>query len=295
MGFIFMVKTNVQAQKLFYYGSAHIFLGTPINRMGVVAGMGMSYGHIQLHTHLRVHYSFTHWVKGKSTPELQHAIGGLFTWGSPNSLLVHELNYQNFTLYRHAVGYLHHWYIDRVKTSQRTGSICLQIDRFCLIMENDVLAGQGKDNFRTGGFKVSYQVNSMHAIGVSTILWTGMTQGALRIDSSGYPARFGYKDLSQSLYGKQSKGILAVQYSYLHPFLRIVQVQAGIDAEPIRHFFQNKLIHDMPFLPKRWNKAKNPHYPMLDTEGLPYLDPSKQRIRKPKPYFEVGIQPSSFY
>ncbi|MCS7077224.1 MAG: polymorphic toxin type 23 domain-containing protein [Bacteroidia bacterium] len=279
----------------FYYLSGHVRLGMPINRLGVVAGVGIAYQHIQVQTQVRMHYAFTHWVQTKRTPELQYSLGGLLTWGSPNMLFIHELMYQNFTPYVHAVGYTHHWYVDRVKTSQRTGSISLQIHKCFFLMENDVFAGQGRDDFRTGAFKLIYQVNSLHAVGLSSILWTGMSQGGIRVDSSIYPARFGYKDLSNTLYGRQSRGILSVQYSYFYPFLGILQGEAGIDAEPIRHLFQNKLIHDMPFLPKDWNRAKNPHYPMLDEEGKPYIDPSRQRIRKARPYFQVSVAPSSFY
>jgi len=279
----------------FYYISGHVWLGTPINRIGIVAGTGVTYEHIQVYAQLRSHYQLTGWVKGKYTPEMQFSLGGLLTWGSPNMYFTHELLYQNFTPYTHAVGYTHHWYIDKVQTSQRAGSISLQVDKFSVILENDVLAGQGKDDFRTGGFKVAYQINPYHAVALTSILWTGQSRGAIRIDTGGYHARFGYKDLSNTLYGKQSKGILALQYSYFYAPLGITQVQAGIDAEQIRHVFQNKLIHDMPFFPRKWNKAENPHYPMLDTEGMPYINPEKQKIRKPKPYFQVGLNPSSFY
>lgn len=279
----------------FYYISGHIWLGTPLNRIGIVASAGVTYEHVQIYTQLRTNYMLSSWVKNKSTSEIQYSIGGLMTWGSPNVYFTHELSYQNFTPYTNAVGYTHHWYIDKIQTSQRTGSISLQIDKVSCIFENDVLAGQGKDNFRTGGFKVTYQIDPYHAIGISNILWTGQSCGAPRIDTGTYKSRFGYKDLSNSLYGKQSRGILAVQYSYFYDFLGITQVQTGIDAEQIRHFFQNKLIHDMPFFPRKWNKAENPHYPMLDTEGMPYLNPKKQKIRKPKLYFEIGTHPSSFY
>lgn len=279
----------------FYYISGHVWLGTPINRIGIVAGAGLTYEHIQIYTQFRTHYMLTSWVKSKSTPEIQYSLGTLFTWGSPNMYFTHELLYQNFTPYTHAIGYTHHWYIDKIHTSQRTGSISLQIDKVSCILENDVLAGQGKDDFRTGGFKLVYQINPYHAVGITSTLWTGQSRGAPRIDTARYKARFGYKDLSNTLYGKQSKGILAVQYSYFYDLTGITQIQAGIDSEHIRHFFQNKLIHDMPFFPKKWNKAENPHYPMLDTEGLPYINPDKQKIRKTKPYLQIGIQPSSFY
>lgn len=287
----------VYAQSIgsFYYISGHLYLGTHINRIGLVAGAGLTYEHFQVNTQLRTHYQLTSWVKGKSTMELQYSLGGLFTWGNPNTYFTHELNYQNFTAYTHAIGYVHHWYLDKIQTSQRTGSLVLQIDKFSFILENDVLAGQGKDDFRTGGFKLAYQINPYHAIGISSILWTGQSRGATLIDTGTYKARFGYKDLSNTLYGKHSIGVLCVQYSYFYDILGITQVQAGIDAEPIRHFFQNKLIHDMPFFPKKWNKAKNPHYPMLDVEGKPYIYPERQKIRKPRPYFQLGIQPSSFY
>ncbi len=294
--FFYGILSDLSAQINYFYSlSGHIWLGTPINRLGIVIHGGLTYQHFQIYSQFRMHYQLTNWVKCKPSTELQFALGGLLAWGLPNTFFSHELLFQNFTSYRNSLGYAHHWYIDKIQTSQRSGSFFFQYNKVSFIFENDAFAGLGRDEFRTGGAKIIYQINSSHSIALNCILWTGRTHDAPRIDTSDYPSRYGYKDLSNSLYGRYSKGILALQYSYYRSSIGITQMQIGIDAEPIRHFFQNKLIHDMPFLPPKWNNAKNPHFPMLDIEGLPHINPHKQKIRIPKPHIQMGIQPSSFY
>lgn len=275
--------------------SGHIFLGTPINRLGFILQAGLIYERFQLFSQFRAHYQFTSWVKNKSTPELQSAIGGLLSWHKADNLPIHELLYQNFTSFSNSIGYVYHVYLDKIKTSQHSGSIVLQTHQLAFIFENDVLAGLGKDEFRTGGFKITYQMDPYHSIGLSTILWTGQTTNAIRIDSSHYLSKYGYKDLSQTLYGNHSVGIIGIDYSTYHASLGVIQTKIGVDAEPIRHIFQNKLIHDMPFIPQKWNKVRNPHYPMLDIEGKPYINPENQKIRKAEPFFQIGVNPSCFY
>jgi hypothetical protein len=55
----------------------------------------------------------------------------------------------------------------------------------------------------------------------------------------------------------------------------------------VRHVFQNKLFHDLPFLPKKYQN-QTPHYPRLNTEGLPVF--TKNEVRKDKFYFSLGMK-----
>ena len=72
-------------------------------------------------------------------------------------------------------------------------------------------------------------------------------------------------------------------------------VQGGIDDEGIRHLFQNKLMHDMKFIPSKWEHMNNPHIPMLQPDGTAYLFKTGQLVRKPKPFFEIGLNNPLFW
>jgi len=69
----------------------------------------------------------------------------------------------------------------------------------------------------------------------------------------------------------------------------------GVDSEHIRYAIQDIFIHDMYFIPKKWNKAKNPHYPMLDTTGQPYLFKPGQKVKPTSFYFEFSGNTGIFY
>ncbi len=51
----------------------------------------------------------------------------------------------------------------------------------------------------------------------------------------------------------------------------------------------------MPMFPKKWNKADNPHYPMLKSDGNPYLFLEGDKLRKTKFYFQTGLNQPIFY
>jgi len=192
-----------------------------------------------------------------------------------------------FTDKRNSLGYAYYWFLDTRETSQRSGAWLLQIDRAYVYFENDLFAGQGRDRFRTGTLQLLY-MDSIQQIALNMRMWTGETRGAKVIENSTYPSSRGYKDLSNSLYGKNSSGILSVSYTRSFEFLPL-SFELGIDDERIRHFFQNKLIHDFPYLLKT-NPMRNRHLPMLDEHGLPYADSKTQEIRKSRLVFlgQVG-------
>jgi len=102
-------------------------------------------------------------------------------------------------------------------------------------------------------------------------------------------------DTTKGIYTNYSHGLLSVQNKINVGFGQNVQFNAGVDAEQVRNGLQNQLIHDLKFLPKKWNKAKNCHIPMLDTEGNQYLYNKNQKIKKATPYFNVFTNPHLFY
>ena len=51
----------------------------------------------------------------------------------------------------------------------------------------------------------------------------------------------------------------------------------------------------MKFVPKKLNKAKNCHIPMIDENGEQFLFIEEQKIRKPKWYVNLFSNPALFY
>jgi len=133
---------------------------------------------------------------------------------------------------------------------------------------------------------------------INTTLWHGNTHGpnARRIKDSGdYPCRHGYKDLSATHCGRFSHGIMALQVQQMLPYTQTAHLGVGIDSEKIRHFWQNKLIHDLLLFPASWENAHNPHYPMLDENGAPYLFKEDQVLKPSRFFFDLGLNPTLFY
>lgn len=184
-----------------------------------------------------------------------------------------------------ALGYTYLYYWDNRKTTQFSGAFYAQVYQFSLLFENDLFGGFGRDRFRTAKITV-YWKDSLNLAKMNINLWTGETRGADKISNTGYPSKAGYKNLSKMLYGKSSNGILSFGYRRALMFQQSLGIDIGVDAEQIRHFFQNKLTHDL--LTSRKNK-NNPHYPMLMENGMPYLFLKGQKVRKAHLFLELGI------
>ncbi len=271
--------------------------GSTVNRLGAFANTYYAREHFQLNAGLRFHYNFSTFGPKKPRPEWQIHLGALVSYGAVDSIVnpfIHALS--NQTPHRNSVGYAYHWYLEKV-TRQPTGSLALQFGKWEIITENDALAGEGQDKYRTGSLQLAYRHQDSR-LALNTILWTGKTQdpNACRISEAGdYPCRFGYKDISKAPCGRFSHGILALQYEQHLPYNQVLNAGLGIDSERIRHFFQNRLIHDMHFWPKKWNKAKNPHLPMLDKNGDPYLFQKDQELKPSRLFFDLGLNAPLFY
>ncbi len=199
-------------------------------------------------------------------------------WGDEfyrNPLFFHALF--NHSQKRYSLAYAHYFYWDSRNTSQRSGAWSSELGRIFLYFENDLFASQGRDRFRTGTLQIAFR-DSLNYFQVNARFWTGETRGAPSAQYAYKNMSRAYKNLSEQLYGKESNGILSLSYQraqHLAPF----GLELGIDDERIRHFFQNKLIHDFPYAWKK-NLVRNKHLPMLDQLGQPYLDPATQRKKK---------------
>lgn len=196
---------------------------------------------------------------------------------------VDGLNHQ--TNYTNGIAYNYLWYYDNAGTSQLSGAFALHLDKLSICFENDLFAGQGKDRFRTASLFFNYRYD-LYKFGAGINLWTGETNGVPweGIGEEGTP--YGYKRLNTLPYGKTSHGIVCATASYYLGYGQFVNSKIGMDDEQIRHVIQNKIIHDLVFLPKSV-KHNTPHYPRLNEEGMPIFDKSQKR--KSKFYYQLGM------
>ncbi|HPI53621.1 MAG TPA: polymorphic toxin type 23 domain-containing protein [Chitinophagaceae bacterium] len=284
-----------------------ISLGTHIQRLGVMAGAYLQTNRVQGMIMIR-----PHWMKQPnghhSLFEIQCSEGIYLLSGSKNSIpmslaLLHEGS--NFSRRPFAIGFHLKHYLDNNHTSQTTGIWVISYRQVSFSIENDAFLFSYRDRFRTATLMMMYewQTRTQHAIGQSLLLGTkiqlytgdALGKASVRKHDSLYPSRHGYWDMSKTVNGQQSEGIAAVYIQSTLPFQQSISLQVGLDDERIRHQFQNKWIHDMSWLPKRWEHFNNPHIPMLQKNGDAYLFKPQQRIRPTKLFLQAGINETSFY
>ncbi|MES2799596.1 MAG: polymorphic toxin type 23 domain-containing protein [Bacteroidota bacterium] len=190
------------------------------------------------------------------------------------------------TSFNYGVGFNYIYYFDNAGTSQFSGAWALHIKKLSIIHENDVFGGQHKDRFRTGHFVAQYRLNEDVKISAGLNIWTGETRHSIwqHIETEKMPS--GFRVLEDLLYGRTSHGVLYAGVHYRIPFYgQVAQARIGIDSEHIRHAVQNRLMHDLLFLPKKIER-NTPHYPRLDEEGCPVFE--KELVRKNRFYFQLG-------
>lgn len=197
--------------------------------------------------------------------------------------LMDGLNHQ--TTFNYGIGYNYLWYFDNAGTSQLSGGWSIHAKKLSFYLENDIFGGQGKDRFRTAHFQAAYKTGDYRfAAGVN--LWTGETKESMWEKVSLDKCPSGYRLLEDLPYGRTSHGILYGGLTYRLPFQQQINIKLGIDSENIRHTIQNRLIHDLIFLPKKIER-KTPHYPRLDEDGCPIFD--KSQVRKSVLFLQYGL------
>jgi hypothetical protein len=272
--------------------------GSITRRVGLYLGGFYVLEDVQINSTIRLYYNFATFGPSLKGWEIQPSLGLLAAVGNreyrERDVFFSSLG--NQTGRKYSLGYSYNFYFDQIGTSQRTGTILIGMDRFELVSENDIFATKRSDRFRTGGVRFSYK-NGDFMYSISSILWTGnpQSEATRRVHNSDFPSRFGYVDISEAPFGKFSNGVLAFQVKYSIGNGQEVQGGIGVDSERVRNVFQNKVIHDMYFWPKKWNKARNPHLPMLDQYGEPYLYKEDQKIKRSSAYFDLSLNPGIFY
>ncbi len=278
-------------------------LGTKVNRAGIMAGGFIYYQNLQINSYWNGFYALNSFGPNLKRLESQTNIGLLAAYG-PAFDYYSEQNRQffspvsNHTGRKHSISYIYKIYHDNINTSQSTGIVGFSVGRTAAFMENDLFIFKGSDRYRTGAFSVMHQVENFQA-GLTALLWTGNTQaeGSIRVKpgETDYPSRHGYYDLSKAKYGRYAHGILAFNAAVQMPYRQTIGARLGIDAEQVRHIIQNRILHDLPFIPLKLNKSVNPHFPMLSPEGEPYIFKEGQQVRNPKLFGDVSLNPSLFY
>ena len=270
-------------------------LGNRFQRLGITVQGYYCYGHLQGNAEVRFYRNFRNLGARKKYNELVTSAGVVFGYGGISTLHNPFLSpVSNQTGYVNSVGYSYNLYFNRIKTTQQTGTIALQFRDVSIITENDLLARPELDRFRTGGVLVQYQYRDQLQIAINCTMWTGQ-MGANRILISNGFFPYGYMDTAGGRYTQYSHGLLSAQAKASFGYGQYAQANLGVDAEQVRNFVQNRIMHDMVFLPEKWHNPRNCHLPMVDTAGNPYQHLPGQKIKRATPYWNVFTSPSIFY
>jgi Bacterial toxin 23 len=302
--FFLTAHAQEQATALRHFGGrvgVQFTIGQPVKRLGLVCNAYYQHDWFQVNAEWQGYRNFASYGPDIKSWESRSSLGLMGAFGAkleePNPF-IDVLSHQTGRSY--AAGYTFHYYKDNKQTSQGAGSIALHLRHFYILTENDALGSTvGRDNFRTGAFAVGYRRNDF-LYELKTVLWTGKTRGPDTKTYQGdaakdYPSRWGYRDISESLYGKFSHGVLVARVQYVMPYGQIAQIGLGVDDERIRNFVQNKLMHDMYFCPPEWTTVRNLHFPMLDCHGKAYCYKKEQALKKRKLFYELGLNGGRFY
>ncbi len=268
-------------------------IGTHVQRFGFVFQAYYVERFVQVNAALRVYDNIRNLGPRGEYTEFSTALGLCLGYGkTTNDLNRFVSSVGNQTGYKNSVAYSYNIWFNNRHTSQVTGIVAFQVDRLSLILENDLLAKPMLDRFRTGAFLLQYQ-DAQVQYALNCTLWTGQMGQGVRSDSL-YPSK-GYLNTQGSTYGNLSHGLLSAQVKFANDYGQYVQANAGVDAEQVRNAVQNHFIHDMPFVPKRWNNSRNLHIPMIDQRGEQYLYRKGQKVRHPKPFLNAYSCPNIFY
>lgn len=214
------------------------------------------------------------------------AVGAALLFGRKEMPIDFQLNGLNHqTAHNFAVAYNYILYRDNAGTSQSSGGFALHLKNFSLYHENDVFAGNAKDRFRTGHVLLTYR-EEFYKLGFGVNLWTGETANSIwqRVSLDECPS--GFRLLEELPYGKTAHGIAYGGIWYQGPYNQIAHLKIGYDSEQIRHIVQNRIIHDLVFLPKGLPR-NTPHYPRIDENGCAVF--TKDEIRKGKMFLQLGM------
>lgn len=266
-------------------------LGTHANAIGLKLNGYFCTDFVQLNIENQSKIHLTSWGKRQNFTENRFALGAVLMTGKDRIIRNFEFSpsWHN-TQSPYSIGYTYYWYLDNIGTSQKSGAWSIGIKKFQLYFENDVFGGQAKDRFRSGLVRFAY-LDSLFHYDLRCFIWTGETKGSVWNKKPMPGAPNGFRDLRDLPFGKTSHGILAFGITRVLPpyndnyMSNYVSASIGVDSEQIRHFVQNKLSHDLIFMPKSY-KRNTPHYPRLNKNGLPVFE--KKERKKDRLFLQMG-------
>ena len=262
--------------------------GDELSRFGFVASSYYVMDHWQEEMRIGVFYTLRPVGPPLSTPEIQLNLSLGYGYGKKSWESAGYANFlTNKTKYKTLISYCLNFYLDRLGTSQRTGTIWFQNGHWAFYTENDLFA-QHSDHFRTGAARLAW-IDTI-SFSLNLVTWTPETKNVPVQTDPDYPARWGYKDLTKQKYGRYSTGFIYLQVENSN-----FSAGLGYESEWIRYVFQNKLIHDMIFLPRFLVPAKMKHYPMVAADGQAYLFKPGQKVRPGQVVWFVAKKRGMFY
>ncbi|PWH81590.1 polymorphic toxin type 23 domain-containing protein [Brumimicrobium oceani] len=267
-------------------------VGTHINKVGLKFQGYYSYEFVQINLGNQIRFNSTNLGGRKDYVTQRISTGIALLTGAKNStpqLILDGLNHQSKHDYAIAYNYL--WYFDNIGTSQRSGGFGIHLQQISLYIENDFFAGSGRDRYRTNHASISYH-DGLYNVSLNTQLWTGDTRGTRLMNTADSMYVVGYKDLSETHYGRFSHGILSLGFDYQLFYGNQFSALAGVDSERIRHGLQNQFMHNKKFIPLRWREP-NVNYPMLNAEGFPVH--FKEEAAPARLFLQFGLNRSFSY
>lgn len=277
-------------------------LGSPLQSIGIqVIGEYRGIDEIELAAGLGAHYHFKNYgIPGR------HWEGSLFgtghyLWGdrAEEDQIINFVKHLDSGNSLSSVGYTIERFFNRIGTTQTIGTIHYRAENFALQFSNDFFGHMNYwDEFRTGAIGIGY-IEKETYIAAKSLFWTGTShcgeEKKYREGKSDYPARWGYRDISNCPGGQYSHGIFTLGIFTDAGFGQNVGGFIGIDAEQYRNAVQNKFFHDMYFIPNFMDNPKNLHIPMKAKDGSNYLFHGDQEIRPIKFVWELGLNPRLIY
>lgn len=273
---------------------AVIAVGNRFHRIGLTLQGYYFYNFVQVNAEVRVYHSMKNLGPAFEYNEAVASAGAVLAFGPKQNYFNPFLSsISNQTKREYSIAYSYNAYFNKIKTKQSTGTIALQFNSISLISENDLYAHPLLDRFRTGAFLIQYQHRNIFQAAFNCTMWTGKMGNVCRNDTA-FP-HIGYIDTVGGVYTKYSHGLLSGQFKFNMGYGQNAQLNFGVDAEQVRNAIQNRLIHDMVFIPRKWFTPINCHIPMLDGSGNQYLYRKEQKIKKAKIYWNAFSNPSLFY
>lgn len=279
-----------------------INIGSPVNNIGVgIIGEYFGTDKVEIAAGYDLIYHFKNY--GIPKKHLEHHLFGTahYLWGSRDGedQLLNFIKTLDSGESAHSFGYTMDYFYNKIGTKQRVGTIHYRINNFVLQFSNDLLGHFNMwDQYRTGAVGIGL-IEQENYFNFNMLFWTGNTNEKTvkkyREGQSDYPARFGYRALDEAVGGLFSHGILSFGVVRDMGSGQNAGIHLGIDAEQIRNVVQNKVFHDMYFLPSFMKNPKNLHIPMKMEDGHDYLFQKGQSIRKPKFVWQLSLNPNLLY